>query len=233
MNLLDAAVSAPPRYRYVPLYTSSAGQDAIDLSAAAGLDLDPWQQDVITDSLGERPDGRWAATEVGLIVPRQNGKGAILEARELFGLFLDPTCKLITHTAHRFDTALDHFRRMRALIEGTPDLLAEVKDNGHGIDGPSGIKDSNGKESIELRDGARLNFKARSKGSGRGFSGDLVVLDEAFWLMDLGSLVPSLSARPNPQLWLTSSAPLPQAESDRLRKMIRRGRRLAEEAMAA
>lgn len=206
--------SAPPRFRNVPAAPSSAGQEAVDLAASAGLFLDPWQQDVLIGALGESADGGWAATEVGVTLPRQNGKGAILEARELFGLFLDDRERLQTHTAHRFDTCLEHFKRIRDLIEGTPDLARKVKR----------IREANGDEGIELLDGSRLNFKARSKGSGRGFSGDLVVLDEAFWLMELGSLIPTMSGRPNPQVWYTSSAPLPRVESDVLRRIIKRGR---------
>ncbi|WCO67885.1 hypothetical protein PO878_03995 [Iamia majanohamensis] len=230
MSLLDVAQSAPPRYKYLPPFFSSAGRDALDLGEAAGVFLDDWQQDVVEGLLAEDEHGKWAATEAGIICTRQNGKDEILLVRELFGLYLDKGCRLLTHTAHRFDTCLDHFRRMRDVIEGCPDLLAEVKDNGRGVGGPSGIKDSNGAESIELRDGTRQNFKARGKGSGRGFSGDVVVLNEAFWLLELGSLVPSMSARPNPQLILASSAPLPRPESDRLRSLIRRGRALAETA---
>ena len=75
-----------PRISLVPDYVASTGPDAIELAALAGLHLDPWQQLVLTHSLGERPDGKWAAFEVGLVVPRQNGKGSILEARELAGL---------------------------------------------------------------------------------------------------------------------------------------------------
>lgn len=221
--------AAPPRFRFVPLHASTAAQDAIDLGEAAGLVLDEWQRDDLRAAMARTTHDRWAATEVGLVVPRQNGKGSILEVRQLWGLFLSKHDVLQTHTAHRFDTCLDHFRRVRSLIEGTPELLALVKDNGRGVgDMPSGIKDSNGKESIELANGRRLNFKARSKGSGRGFSGDAVYFDEAFWLDDLGSLIPSLSARIDPQIWYTSSAPLPRVESDRLRKVVRRGRALAE-----
>lgn len=226
MTVLEAV---RPRFRHVPLFTSSAGQDAVDLAAEAGLLLDQWQRDVLIDAMAEGPDAKWASMRVGLVVPRQNGKGSILEALELFHLFAVPTTDLITHTAHRFDTCLDHFRRIRKLIEDTPDLLELVEDNGRGVgDTPSGIKDSNGKESIKLRDGSRLNFKAREKGSGRGFSGDLVVLDEAFWLKDLSGLIPTMSARANPQVWYTSSAPLPRMESDRLRRLVREGRALCD-----
>jgi hypothetical protein len=220
--------SAPPHFRFVPLHASSAGRDCIDLAAGAGLHLDDWQCDVIEGALGRTARDRWAAMEVGLVVPRQNGKGGILEARQLFGLYLNKRDRLQTHTAHRFDTCLDHFRRVADLIESTPELLELVKDNGRGVgDRPSGIKDSNGKEAIELANGKRLTFKARSKGSGRGFSGDAVYFDEAFWLLEVGSLIPSLSAREDPQIWYASSAPLPRVESDRLRNVIRRGRLLA------
>jgi hypothetical protein len=224
---MTTLTAAPPRFRHVPLHFSTEGRDAIDLAAHAGLHLDDWQQDVIEGSMSRNARGKWAATEVGLIVPRQNGKGGILEARQLHGLYLNKRDRLQTHTAHRFDTCLDHFARVCRLIEDTPDLLADVADNGRGVNGrPSGIKDSNGKESIKLRDGSELRFKTRVKGSGRGASGDAVYFDEAYYLLDLGSLIPSLSARIDPQVWYTSSAPLPQVESDRLRRLVRRGRSL-------
>jgi hypothetical protein len=215
---MTTLVGCPPRFQHTPLFHSSAGRDAVDLAAFAGLDLMPWQCGVLEGALGQTASGRWAAMEVAVVVPRQNGKGGILEARQLFGLYLNPGDELQTHTAHRFDTCLDHFRRVRSLIEGNDDLLAKVKRNG--------IKDSNGKESVELKDGSRLLFKARSKGSGRGFSGDVVYLDEAYLLHGLGDMMPSLSAREDPQIWYSSSAPLPKVESDLLRAIIRRGRAL-------
>lgn len=186
----------------------------MELAASAGLVLEPHQVHVLEGALGERPDGRWAAFEVGVVEPRQNGKGGIITARELAGLYLFGE-ELQTHTAHRFDTCLEGFRRIRDYIEGTPDLSRRVRK----------ITEAHGQESIELFNPTqRLIFKARSKGSGRGFSGDAVYLDEAFWLLDLGAMLPTMSARPNPQLWYLSSAPLPRVESDVLRRLCRRGR---------
>jgi phage terminase large subunit-like protein len=68
-----------------------------------------------------------------------------------------------------------------------------------------------GAESIEMKNGKRLRFVARSGGSGRGFSSDLVILDEAYELGDaqMAALLPTLSARPNPQVWYTSTAGFP------------------------
>lgn len=186
-----------PRVSSYPQFSSSAGLEAAELAASAGLVLDEWQCHVLDVALGERPDGKWSAFEVGLIVGRQNGKGAILEARELAGLYLFGE-QLILHSAHEFKTAQEAFRRVLALVQNTPDLDKLV----------SRVRTSHGEEGIELRSGARLRFIARSTGSGRGFSGDVVILDEAYNLPGeaMAALLPTLSARPNPQVWYTSSA---------------------------
>jgi hypothetical protein len=93
-----------PRVHSGPKFSTSAGAEAVELASELGLFLDPWQQWVLEQSLGERPDGRWAAFQVCLLCPRQNGKGSILEARELAGLFLFGE-KKITHSAHEAKTA--------------------------------------------------------------------------------------------------------------------------------
>lgn len=207
--------AAPPLWRSVPPAASNAGQEAVELAASAGLFLDPWQQLALIDALGEKADGRWSSFEVALIVARQNGKGSIIEARELAGLFLFGE-SLIMHSAHEFKTASEAFRRILSLIENTPDLDKRVKR----------VTTANGNEGIELRGGQRLRFVARSKGSGRGFTGDCIILDEAYNLSRaaMSALVPTMSAVPNPQLWYTSSAPLDSAESDVLRDLCQRGR---------
>ncbi|HUR74439.1 MAG TPA: hypothetical protein VMZ00_09185 [Sporichthya sp.] len=186
-----------PRISSIPPYVSSSGQDVVDLAASAGLILDPWQEYCLRHGLGEREDGRWSAFEVGVVVSRQNGKGSVFEARCLAGLFLFGE-RLILYSAHEFKTAQEMFLRMQALVEGSDAFRRRVKR----------IRTSHGDEGIELLDGARLRFVARSTGSGRGFSGDLNIMDEAFNLPDaaVDALMPTMSARPNPQLWYGSSA---------------------------
>ena len=68
---------------------------------------------------------------------------------------------------------------------------------------------ANGKEMIRFRTGQRILFKARTKGGSRGFTGDKVFLDEAYDLpaSAVGAMIPTLSTRPNPQVYYTSSAP--------------------------
>ena len=203
-----------PRLRLVPEYVSSAGDEATELAERAGLNLFPWQQWVLAHSLGERPDGKWAATEVGLVVGRQNGKNAILEARELAEVLLIAPLvgpRLVIHSAHQFATALEHFRRLQARVRNSPALLSKVKHRGKR---PVGIRESHGEESIEFEDGSRILFKARtsSGGQGAGFTCDLLVWDEAWNLPDatVGMVVPTLAAKtletPGVQTWYTSQA---------------------------
>lgn len=188
-----------PQLRNVPPYVSSAGPEAIALARDGGLALDEAQRNVLMGALGERADGRWSAFRVAVIESRQNGKGSILEARVIAGLNLFDE-RLIMWTAHEMKTAMEAFRRVEALIEGSDDLRRRVRT----------FTRSNGNEGVEFRNGARLRFVARSKGSGRGFSGDCVILDEAYAVTpeQLAALMPTMSARPNPQLWFTSSPPL-------------------------
>lgn len=214
-----------PRVEWIPDYVSSAGVEAVELAAMAGLHLDPWQQHVLVHALGERPDGQWAAFEVGLCVARQNGKGSILEARELAGLFLLNE-RLIIHSAHQFDTSLEAFRRLLSLIEDTPDLSRRVKR----------VVRSHGEEGIELLSGQRIRFRTRTKGGGRGFSSDCLILDEAMIMPESthAALMPTLSARPNPQMWLTGSAVDQLVHDDGVvfARMRERGHRGQDPAMA-
>lgn len=172
-------------------------EEAKDLWKQAGVEIDPWQRQVLEAGLGIRKDGKWAHFEVGLNVCRQNGKGEILLARELAGLFIIKE-RLIIHSAHQFDTSLEAFRRLLIVIEDTPDLDKQVKR----------VSRSHGEEGIELRDGSRIRFRTRTKGGGRGFSCDCLILDEAMFIPEFthGALLPTLSARPNSQVWYTGSA---------------------------
>lgn len=200
----------------------SAGQEVVELAQMAGLELDPWQAGFIAEACTyrketfynpytDRIEHKWAARDVGLMISRQNGKGSILEARELAGLFLFGE-RLITHSAHQFDTSVEAFERIMFLIENTPDFDKEVDtvSRSHGTEGITlrrkEVFRADGTK--ELRPAQRLKFRTRTKGGGRGFTGDCLVLDEAMILeaIQIRALMPTLSARPNPQLWYTGSA---------------------------
>jgi len=181
--------------------------EALEVCERCKLELDPWQKFAFERSLGLRNTGKWASREVGICVPRQNGKGAILEARELAGLFVFGE-RLIIHSAHQFDTSIRAFIRMQELLE-EGGLTVELKSRS-GRAG-SGISRSHGQEGFMLRTGQELNYRTRTKSGARGFSGDLVIFDEAMILPEdfLSAMGPIISAKTidgNPQVWYTGSA---------------------------
>lgn len=172
--------------------------EVVDFVRALGVTLDEWQWAVLRAALLRTPDlKRWAAFTVGVCCPRQNGKNAILEIRELVGAFLLGE-KLLIHTAHLADTSKEGFRRLDDLIDANEWLSAQVKH----------IWRTNGHESIEFRNGNRIRFRTRTRGGGRGFAGSPVFFDEPMFLpeISMGSILPVMSAQPDPQAWYTGSA---------------------------
>lgn len=202
-----------PAHLWVPDHVSTSGPEAADLAESVGMTLDGEQRLALDAILAEQADGRWAAFEVALIAPRQNMKSYCFEALALADLFLFGS-ELVVWTAHQFPTAIEAFRHLKATIDNHDHLRRRVKR----------VSEANGEEAIELLTGQRLLFKARTKVSGRGLTGDRVILDEAFRLgpSELGSLMPTLSARPNPQIVYGSSAG--HTDSDVLRAIRDRGR---------
>jgi phage terminase large subunit-like protein len=189
-----------PTNYWMPDHVADKRADmAVKFLHTVGFHLDEWEELVFRDLLGQNEAKKWAALEAVLLVPRQNGKTAVIEALEIVHLFLFRT-KLIIHTAHLFDTAKESYLRMCEIIENCPALDKYVRDK------PSG----NGSVSIRLKKeygGGRLLYKARGNGQIRGFSGDLVILDEAYDLDPemIAALIPALSARNNPQVIYLSS----------------------------
>lgn len=208
-------MSTPSFRTYPEAYHRARAKEAIELAASIGMELDDYQSQCLKDSLGVDEADRWTANEVGLVVPRQNGKTITAEIRALAGLCLwnEP---LQVWTAHRFLTAEESFLRIVGYLENTPDLSKLLK--------PKGIHRSAADKSITMKSGARLRFIARNTATGRGLTGDVIYLDEAFNLDDaqMASLFYAKSARPNSQVWYLSSAPHP--DSFVLRKLMKRGR---------
>jgi phage terminase large subunit-like protein len=216
---VERRVGLPPTLASAPSSGEELAPDVQDeirqVLAWADLILDDWQESFLFDSLQTGYDGKWAAFEVAGVVPRQNGKGAIMEARQLIGMFVFGE-RLQVHTAHEFKTCSEHFLRVKGLVENSGKLMDQVRI----------IRTGAGEQGMELHTGERIRFVARSRSSIRGFSADTIYFDEAFELpvATIGSVLPALSARPRPQAWYMSSAPhytseflhsvLKRAESD-------------------
>src|SRR5690625_686674 len=197
--LLDGP--APPRVQVGPSARANSWEDVADLVACLGMPLGDGQEQTFEFAMGERSDGRWASRFVGLSVPRQNGKSQLIVARALAGVLLFGE-KLIIISAHETDTAREVWRRLIDVIEANPSVEERVTQR----------MDAINREFVAFGEGAErqtIQLKARSRSGVRGFSADCLLLDEAQILGKdaWGSIVPTMSARPNPQMWLLGTPP--------------------------
>lgn len=166
-----------------------------------GIPLDEWQEQVLEAAMGERSDGRWASKFIGVSAPRQNGKSQLIVARALAGVLLFGE-KSIIISAHETDTAREVWRRLVDVVEDNPTLEARVTARMNAVN----------RESLTFGTGLDkqiVKLKARSATGSRGFSADCLLLDEAQILGKTawGSIVPTMSARENPQMWLFGTPP--------------------------
>lgn len=199
--LLDAsALSVSPRVLLVPDAADSEGGLACDLAASYGLTPFDWQRSALVGLMGVRPDGRWAASRAGIVVPRQNGKNG---AAEIYELWVTSQLGMrVLHSAHEVKTARKAFKRLLDFYDSPrlyPELRALVKE----------IRRTNGQEAIELHNGGSVEFLARTKSSGRGYSADVLLLDEAQELAEdeIEAMQPTISASQNAQIILMGTAP--------------------------
>ncbi len=211
--MTSSATLVEPAFCTHPPYGRTLGPEVADLGTLAGFIPDSEQRLALDLIFAMRPDNKPAALEVGICAGRQNLKTGVKKLAALGKLFILEQ-RLVVWSAHEFSTAQEAFVDMTELIENCPDLDREV----------DAIHRGHGDESIELSGRRRLKFKARTKAGGRGLSGDTVVLDEAMFLspLHMGTLFPTLSARPEPQVLYGGSAGL--AESAVWRAVRDRGR---------
>jgi phage terminase large subunit-like protein len=139
--------------------------------------------------------GAWESNRVGIIVPRQQGKSALLQVRIIWGLLNGE--KLIVATAQSREVALETFR-------GVADLL---------LDGPYSklvktVRYANGQETIELTNGCRYKILAPTPSAARGLTAHLAIMDEIREHKNYGvwaALVPTTTV-PRGQVWFASNA---------------------------
>ncbi len=196
------------------------GPEVADICARAGFAPDPEQELILDATFAILPNGKPAAFEVDMVGPRQNFKTGVLKMIEIGWLYVTKE-RLSIHSAHELSTTEETFRETAALIEDNPFLSRHLLPTRG--DRP-GITAANGRWAIELTGDRRLRYRARQATGGRGLSGDKVVLDEFFAVTPavIGSLYPTLSARPRPQVVSASSAGLLMSEA--LRDKRDRGR---------
>lgn len=196
----------------------SYGSLAVRFASAAGKPFFPWQEGSCTAALACDVDGSFVHRSVVRIIPRQNGKNGEVEFVQIVKMLVLKR-PLQVHSAHKMQTAREHFLRVKEDIEE----LQKVDPTIRAL--TVRFKDSDNDRAIICDDfGTRIQFLARATGGGRGFTGDDLYLDEALYLTDsmLGDILPASSAIPNAQIYYLSSHP--KRSHYALLKMVRNGR---------
>lgn len=176
----------------------SKGHELIQFAEEVEFPLLEWQKFVAIHGHKIKEDGRWASTENGLIIARQNGKSTFMMMRILCGMFVwgEP---LQLASAHRLTTSLETFRHIVGLIESHDRLASEVKK----------IRWQHGAEEIELKGNRRFVVKASNNAS-RGISKpETIHMDELREYKDedaWASMRYTMMSSQNPQVWIYSNA---------------------------
>ena len=161
------------------------------------MPLLPWQEHVVRNAMQVDDGGGHAHRVVGLTISRQNGKSALLALRIAAGLLLWNE-KLIVATAQSREVALETFRSVVDMIEGSSKHVAQIKS----------VTRSYGREELTMRSGCRYRLVAPTSGGARGFSAHLAVVDELreHHNYDAYAAISYTTTVPKGQLWFASNA---------------------------
>lgn len=204
-----------PAFRNHPDYAYTYGPTIGRLSDRAGFAPDPEQQLVLTEGIFARTasDGV-AAFEVAVIGARQNIKTGLFKQAALGWMFLTFE-ELVVWSSHRFKTTMEAYVDLVGIISANEWMMEQVATM---TKGSSNV-------AIEMKDGRRLTFEARTGTGTRGMSAPKLILDEAFALepAHIGTLMPLMSKYGDQgQILYGSSAGM--AKSATLRSIRDRGR---------
>lgn len=193
-----AALEHPPAHCSVRSYRDSYGDLAADVGEQLGMPPDAEQRAILDAIFAEDVAGVPAFFSVAVVAPRQNLKTSTLEIAALTDLFVFGV-PLHVWTAHLVSTAQKTFEHMVGLIASNEDFRSRC------VWPP---RTTNGEQRIELLTGERIEFRARSGGGGRGFTGNKVTLDEALYLdaAVMGALLPTMVTQRDGQVRYGSSA---------------------------
>ena len=149
----------------------------------------------------------YAADTALLSIPRQVGKTFDVGSVVFADSIINPGSTTVW-TAHRFKVSRESFNEMRAWAK-SPLLVPHIDYDD--------ITTGAGNECIPFRNGSRIMFAARERGSVRGFTKvRRLVLDEAQILSEqaLADLAPTMNQAVNPQIVLMCTPPKPGDPSE-------------------
>lgn len=212
--LAEPEALVEPAYKHLPDgYHHTLGPLVAELVGLFGWTPGPEQQEILDWLFAEDDDSHPAVFEAALICPRQNLKTATLMMAAAGWLFLTEQRKIVW-SSQDFPTTKSMCRELDNLLRSSDYLAAQLLPTRWAAQDMC----------IETIHGQRIEFKARTKDSGRGLTGDKVILDESYALKEehVGAIVPILGPRRDSQIIYASSAGM--ADSDALRQVRDRGR---------
>lgn len=177
-----------------------------------GITLFPWQRWLLNHALEITDGGLYRFRIILVMVARQNGKTTVENILALWHMYALRT-GLVIGTAQNLDRSEEAWKDCLALAEMHDDLndMIEERNFGH-------------PKYFNLDNGCEYRVAAASRRGGRGFSGDLILLDELrehqSW-DSWSSVTNTMNARPLAQAWAFSNA------GDALSVVIRYQRALA------
>jgi phage terminase large subunit-like protein len=186
-----------PRLHSPYLKTKNRGQEVSDLADSIGVPLLPWQRFVIDDMTSISDDDLFIRKTNLVLVARQQGKTHLARMMMLAHMFLFESPNVLIMSSNR-SMALDTFRQVAYAIEGSSELSKQVRQ----------IRYANGTESIELKNGHRLDVVAATRDGARGRSASFLYIDELREISEEGyqAATPTTRAKANAQTLLTSNS---------------------------
>jgi hypothetical protein len=214
--------TCPLGHRVRPEPFLTYGPEVAELNAKLGFAPDPQQELGLDLIFGINPDGSPLTFEFCVVCCRQNLKTGLLKQTAIGWMFVTEEPEIVW-SSHEMSTTRQAQTEIYELIAGHPATSRRLPPP-RSLDDEPGLYLANGQERVELDDGKKTWFKARTNTGGRGLGKRKLILDEFFAVRArmLGSLIPILLAQHHPQVLYASSAGM--AESDALREVRDRGR---------
>ena len=186
-----------PRLHSPYLEGASRGKEIAQLAESIGMPLLPWQEFVINDMCVVDENNLFVRKTSLILCSRQQGKTHLARMVMLGHMFLFDSPNVLIMSSNR-SMALDTFRQVAYAIEANSELAKQVKQ----------IRYANGTESIELKNGHRLDVVAATRDGSRGRSASLLYVDEVREISEEGfrAATPTTRAKINAQTLLTSNA---------------------------
>ncbi len=186
-----------PRLHSPYLKGPNRGDEIAELAESIGLPLLPWQDFVIRDMTTVDENNMFRRRSNLCLTSRQQGKTHLARMMMLGHMFLFDSPNVLIMSSNR-SMALDTFRQVAYAIEGSSELSKQVRQ----------IRYANGTESIELKNGNRLDVVAATRDGSRGRSASFLYIDEIREISEeaFKAATPTTRSKINSQSLYTSNA---------------------------